>query len=173
MESLLSLGSRLKGLSPQLSEQKTKFDMLRGKLESLNESKDRLEMQLSSIQEGVLNLKHIEEYLSRFADERQAAIHKQIEATVTEGLQTVFQEDMRLEIRTKVVGSRAEVEFIVVSQTSEGQLETGIMDARGGGVAAIVGFLIQAVLVLLTPNMRPIMFLDETFRNVSEEYLAP
>lgn len=117
--------------------------------------------------------KLIEGYLSKFADERQEAVFRQIEATVTEGLRTVFEEDLKLVISTKMVGSRSETVFNIVSIADGDELTTSIMDSRGGGVAAIVGFLVQAVLVLLTPNMRPILFLDETFRAVSEQYQAP
>jgi ABC-type nitrate/sulfonate/bicarbonate transport system ATPase subunit len=37
-------------------------------------------------------------------------------------------------------------------------------------VAAVAGFLLQAVLVLLLPNTTPLLFLDESFSQVSEEY---
>ena len=37
-------------------------------------------------------------------------------------------------------------------------------------MAAVAGFLIQAVLVLLTPNLRPVLFLDEAFAQVSADY---
>lgn len=110
-------------------------------------------------------------FLSQMADERQERVYQQIEHTVTEGLRAVFDEDMRLEITTKQVGARSETHFNVVSYLNGKELSTSIMDARGGGVAALVGFLIQAVLVLLTPGMRPIIFLDEAFRNVSSDYL--
>ena len=40
-------------------------------------------------------------------------------------------------------------------------------------MAAVAGFLIQAVLVLLTPGLRPVLFLDEVFAQVSEGYLEP
>jgi ABC-type molybdenum transport system ATPase subunit/photorepair protein PhrA len=44
------------------------------------------------------------------------------------------------------------------------------MDARGGGMAAVTGFMIRLVVLLLTPRARRILFLDETFRFVSSEY---
>ena len=128
---------------------------------------------VSSLVSQIDNLKIIEAYLSQFADERQAQVFKQIESTVTEGLRYIFQEDLRLDVSNKLVGSRSEVVFSVISETEEGELKTGVMDARGGGVAAIVGFLTQAVLILLTPGLRPFMALDETFRNVSSEYQEP
>lgn len=146
---------------------------LEGQESMLLESQRRLATEVTNINDRIDNYKLIEAYLAKYADERQAQVYRQIENTVTEGLRTVFNEDLRLEVETKMVGSRSETVFNIVSKTPEGELSTSIMDSRGGGVAAIVGFLVQAVLVLLTPSLRPILFLDESFRNVSEEYQAP
>lgn len=139
----------------------------------LSSTREELASEINEHNAHLSDLKLIETFLTRFADERQAQVYKQIEHTVSEGLLAVFDEDIKLEVSNKVVGARSETVFTVVSNTEEGELRTSIMDARGGGVAAIVGFLIQAVLVLLTPNLRPILFLDETFRNVSEEFQSP
>ena len=43
------------------------------------------------------------------------------------------------------------------------------MDAHGGGVSAIVGFLLRLVLMLLT-GRRSLLLLDETFAHVSAEF---
>jgi DNA repair exonuclease SbcCD ATPase subunit len=51
------------------------------------------------------------------------------------------------------------------------QLDTPVMDARGGGVAAVIGFLLRLVILLLTePPVRHVMFLDESFAQLSVEY---
>ena len=149
-----------------LDTRKVKRDVINDRIQANNAT-------VSSLVSQIDNLKIIEAYLSQFADERQAQVFKQIESTVTEGLRYIFQEDLRLDVSNKLVGSRSEVVFSVISETEEGELKTGVMDARGGGVAAIVGFLTQAVLILLTPGLRPFMALDETFRNVSSEYQEP
>ena len=149
-----------------LDTRKVKRDVINDRIKANNAT-------VSSLVSKIDNLKIIEAYLSQFADERQAQVFKQIESTVTEGLRYIFQEDLRLDVSNKLVGARSEVVFSVISETEEGELKTGVMDARGGGVAAIVGFLTQAVLILLTPGLRPFMALDETFRNVSSEYQEP
>lgn len=168
-----SASDPLKRIQGKLQEVVKDLNVREGQRSMLMESRDNLLTEIAEGNSRVDNLKLIEAFLTQFADERQAQVYRQIEATVSEGLLAVFNEDIRLEVTTKVVGARSETVFTVVSQTDEGELRTSIMDARGGGVAAIVGFLIQAVLVLLTPGLRPVLFLDETFRNVSEEYQAP
>lgn len=174
MESSISSESdRKNNLTRSVREEASRVSGVRGQRKMLEEQMERYQQEVDTHNGHIMNLKLIEKYLAAFADERQALVYRQIENTVTEGLRAVFLEDMRLEVSTKMVGSRPEVVFNIVSVNEEEELRTGIMDARGGGVAAIVGFLIQAVLVLLTPNLRPIIFLDESFKNVSAEYQAP
>lgn len=163
---LVAAKREVKEISADLSRKEGWRDMLQHTLSTATQ-------EIHSINDKLNYMKLIEVFLAQFADERQASVYRQLEATVSEGLQTVFGEDIRLVVSNKMVGSRSETVFTIVSPTPDGELETSIMDARGGGVAAIVGFLIQAVLVLLTPGMRPILFLDESFRNVSAEYQEP
>lgn len=164
---------RLREVAPTLKEVSSHLNNQEGQRQVLISTENSLREEVDSLNQRINYLKLIETYLSAFADERQAKVYRQIEHTVSEGLQAVFEEDIRLEVSTKMVGARSETAFTIVSNSTEGELRTSVMDSRGGGVASIVGFLIQAVLVLLTPNLRPILFLDESFRAVSEEYQEP
>lgn len=174
MESLISsASSRVKGITSLLRQRSVMISTLEGQRSMVEGTQKRLGTDIGQLNQRISDLKILETYLAQFADERQLKVYQQIEMTVTEGLQSVFGEDIQLEISNKMVGARSETVFSLVSQTEEGELRTSIMDSRGGGVAAIVGFLIQAVLVLLTPELRPIIFLDEAFRAVSSDYQVP
>lgn len=174
MESLISsVSSRAKGITSLLRQRSVMISTLEGQRSMVEGTQKRLGSEIGQLNQRISDLKILETYLAQFADERQLKVYQQIEMTVTEGLQSVFGEDIHLEITNKMVGARSETVFSLVSQTEEGELRTSIMDSRGGGVAAIVGFLIQAVLVLLTPELRPIIFLDEAFRAVSSDYQIP
>ena len=169
-----SINLSLADAKTQLSEIQRTLTLKRGQVDAIQETLDATSDEVRVGMETIDHLKLVETFLMQFADERQASVFRQIESTVSEGLQTVFEEDLRLEISSKVVGSRSEIVFTLVSGgAGSDELRTSIMESRGGGVAAITGFLIQAVMVLLTPNLRPIVFLDESFRAVSEEYQAP
>lgn len=126
--------------------------------------------EVEQLKTRIENLGQISALLSSYADERQVRIHRQIEAIVSRGLQTIFEEDLSLRLDSKMVGRRPEIDFVLVSRIGEETLETSILDSRGGGVAAVAGFLIQAVLALLIPGLRPTLFLDESFAQVSVEY---
>lgn len=168
-----AINSEISSLRKRVDALRTSLAKREGERDSLVRTKVRLETVIEHMHNRVADLDLIKAYLTQFADERQDKVYRQIEATVSEGLRSVFEEDMRLEISTKLVGSRTELQLTLVSNTDEGELRTAIMDSRGGGVAAIVGFLIQAVLVLLTPGLRSVIFLDEPFRGVSSDFQAP
>lgn len=110
-------------------------------------------------------------FLNSFADERQSVMQRQIEEMVTQGLQTIFDEPMTFHVISEQKASRSEVRFMLRSMMEDEMVETPILDARGGGVAAIVGFLLRLVVKMLSDE-RPLLVLDETFAQLSAEYEA-
>lgn len=108
--------------------------------------------------------------LNSFADARQEAVQSKIEALVTHGLQTVFDDSLSFHVISETKARRVETRFVVRSRMGEQEVETSILDARGGGVAAVAGFLLRLIVVLLQPDIRPFLLLDESFSMVSEEY---
>jgi DNA repair exonuclease SbcCD ATPase subunit len=108
--------------------------------------------------------------LNSFADARQEAVQSKIEALVTHGLQTIFDDSLTFHVVSETKSRRVETRFVVRSRVGEQEVETGLLDARGGGVAAVAGFLLRLIVVLLRPDVRPFLLLDESFSMVSEEY---
>jgi ABC-type nitrate/sulfonate/bicarbonate transport system ATPase subunit len=49
-------------------------------------------------------------------------------------------------------------------------IDTPVLEARGGGMAVVVAFLLRLVILLLTPGARRILLLDEPFAFVSAEF---
>ena len=107
--------------------------------------------------------------LSKYADARQAEVHSRVETLITQGLQTIFDDDLRFKVIQEVKARRVETRFAVVSTVNGVEVETDILNSRGGGVAAIVGFLLRLVVVLLSRDTRPFLFLDETFAQLSAD----
>jgi predicted ATPase len=104
--------------------------------------------------------------LTRAGEERQDAAQRQVEELVTRGLQAIFDESLSFHLVQSVKGNQANVDFVI----RNGELETPVLEARGGGMAAVVGFLLRLVVLLLTPGARRVLFLDESFAHVSAEY---
>lgn len=109
-------------------------------------------------------------FLNSFADTRQAEVQRKVEALVTHGLQTVFDDSLTFHVVSETKARRVETRFVVRSKMGDQVVETSILDARGGGVAAVAGFLLRLIVLLLRPGVRPFMVLDESFGQLSSEY---
>lgn len=109
-------------------------------------------------------------FLNSFADERQTKVQRQIEELVTHGVQTIFGEGLTFHVISEQKANRSEVSFSLRSLMDDQVVETPILDARGGGVAAVVGFLLRLIVTLLRDE-RPLLVLDETFAQLSDSYL--
>lgn len=129
--------------------------------EELEESKKEVEILEKVI--GVLN---------SVGESRQREVQDQIEGLVTRGLQTIFNENLSFHLISSLKGNTANIDFVVVTHLEDGtSIETPVLDGRGGGLAAIVGFLLRVVVLMLDDTVKsPILFLDETFAHVSAEY---
>lgn len=109
--------------------------------------------------------------LTSIGETRQAAAQHQIETLVTYGLRTIFGAELSFHLVAGVRAKTPVIDFIVRSTLADGTtVDTPVMDARGGGLAAVVGFLLRLVVLLLSPDKRPILPLDETFAHLSREY---
>lgn len=130
---------------------------------TLTEEAAKLEQQIARLDEAAL-------VLQQFGERKQERLQEQIETLVTHGLQQIFGEELSFHILHKQQGKLAAMEFVIRSRAGTQIVETSIMDARGGGVAAVAGFLLRLLILLLKPNARPVLLLDETFAQLSEEY---
>lgn len=126
-----------------------------------------------TVEVGVLN--QVAVLLNSLGEERQAQAQGTIEALVTEGLQTIFDASLTFHIVSTNKAKTAGIEFLVRSALADDAVETPVMDARGGGLAATIGFLLRVVVMLLSDDGKRenLLVLDETFAHVSDEYLEP
>jgi len=109
-------------------------------------------------------------FLNSFSDSRQEEVRAQVEGLVTHGLRTIFSDsDMSFHVNHEQKGTRSEVSFSLSSMLAGERITTPILDARGGGVASVVGFLIRLVLTLLRSDA-PLLVLDESFAQLSANF---
>lgn len=112
--------------------------------------------------------------LASIGETRQAAAQQQIEELVTRGLNSIFGDELSFHVIQTQRGKTPEVKFVVKSLINGKPVETPVMDARGGGLAAVVGFLLRLVVLLLSRDVKePVLILDESFSHVSSEYERP
>lgn len=108
--------------------------------------------------------------LNTVSEERQVAAQQQVEELVTRALQVVFGENLSFHLAQSVKANRPEVDFILRSTYGDEVIDTPVLDARGGGMAAVVGFVLRLVVLLLTPGVRRFLVLDESFAHVSASF---
>jgi DNA repair exonuclease SbcCD ATPase subunit len=108
--------------------------------------------------------------LTSVGEARQESAQRQVEGLVTRALQTVFSENLSFHLVTEVKANRTEVDFVLRSKLAGGMEVDTDAFSGGGGKAAVIGFVLRLVILLLTPGVRRILFLDETFGMVSKSY---
>lgn len=111
--------------------------------------------------------------LTTIGEQRQDQAQRQIEMLVTQGLQTIFDDSLTFHLVPGVRAKTPVVDFVIRSSLDDGTIvETDVLAARGGGLAATVGFLLRLVVLLLSRQRQDtVLFLDETFAHVSADYL--
>lgn len=139
----------------------------RGVVESLAERGEKAVQLAAEAQQQASWYEEAAKLLAQFSDERQAEVIKVVQDIASVGLSQVFDEEIQLVVTPVVRARRIEMDVKIKT----GELETSIIDARGGGLAAVAGFLLRACVLLLTPNVRRILILDEVFAHLSEDYV--
>lgn len=160
-------------LESLLSSKTHKVYAAQGQQTYLKKSVLELEKETTELLEKVKTLDAASAFISNFADSRELLIHRHLEDIVSQGLQDIFGEDLRLKVEQKIVGKRVEVKFKLISKYGDQEVETDILSSRGGGVAAVCGFLLRVVMLLLLNReygTAKLLVLDESFGQVSSDY---
>lgn len=117
--------------------------------------------------------------LSKLASDRDQAARAQVESLVTAGLQAIFGDSgevLSFHLVESTLRNAANIDFEVHTTLPDGSsIETDVMSARGGGVAAVVGLLLRVVLILLTrqtgQKVSSTLVLDESLAMLSADRL--
>lgn len=161
----------------QLNELKAAVGVERRKIEALTveaklvaEEGLRKKNQIQQAETLIQDLEKVSALLASISEEKQADAQSKIENLVTQGLQKIFGPDWSFHVVPSVRGKTPIVEFKVRTKIQNRILETSVLDARGAGLASVVGFLLRLVLILLS-RKSSVLILDETFANLSDSYI--
>jgi len=166
--------SRLQGTATRIAVKKSELDGLAGEAKAVLTRASAVKAEIALLQEEIANLEKSAMVLNSIGEERQLKAQSTIEELVTRGLQQIFDDSLSFHILQTVKAKVASVEFVVRTTLRDGGVvDTPVMDARGGGLAATIGFLLRVVILLLKngKDKDNILILDETFAHVSDEYL--
>jgi len=160
-------------LQLQVRQQRTAIDRRVGEARAVGARGQQLQAQVQKLRDEVLELEKLSGLFNSIGEKRQVAAQATIEGLVTQGLQTIFGEELSFLLVSSESAKRAQIDFVVRTTLADGSfIDTSVMEARGGGLAATVGFLIRLVVLLLSRKRQDtILFLDETFAMVSADYL--
>lgn len=160
-------------LSVGLRRKRSTFDQRLGEHRALLALAERTEAEVESLKIEMVELDKTAAFLTSIGEEQQFKAQAAIEALVTEGLQTIFDDTLSFHILQKVNGKTATVEFVVqTALPGDRVVSTSVLEARGGGLAAVIGFLLRLVVLLLKrDDNQKLLVLDEVFAHVSAEYL--
>jgi DNA repair exonuclease SbcCD ATPase subunit len=157
--------------SYNLKKQKLSEDV--GAAKVLAESHSKLKAETDELEKLIPVLEAAAGVLTTFGETRQQEAQEQIELLVTQGLQKIFGPQLSFRVSQSVKGRTPVVDFLIRTQLPDGRVrETDILSSMGGGIAAVAGFLLRLVVLLLDKSQKDaIIILDETFAHVSEAYL--
>jgi len=155
---------------PLVAAKRREIDAAIGQARLVAEDGKRVAAEVDKLTSDIVMYDEIITLFQSISEERQNDVQAKIQALVTHGLQTIFGEDIFFQINTASRGKLAASDLVIVSVKGDERVETPVLDARGGGVANVVGFLLRLIIVLLTPNARRTIILDETFAQLSAEY---
>jgi hypothetical protein len=109
--------------------------------------------------------------LTTIGEETQEVARGKVQELATRALQVIFGPEHEFLLKPGERGGQATLELLVRTQYPGGAvIETGVLEARGGGMAAVVGYVLRLVVLLLTPDLDNVLFLDESFGHVSARY---
>lgn len=158
------LASRVRGRRSEIDQQV-------GEALALARRGKTAEAEAAALTEQLVKYGRVTAVLTNIGEEEQDAAQRQIEDWVTRALQVVFDENYSFKLVSSVKRDQAFLDFMLVSSYPDGTvIETPVMEARGGGMSAVVGFVLRLVVLLLTPGARRFIALDETFAHVSASY---
>lgn len=168
-------------LAARVREARTRVDREAGAAQQLAITGQRAEAEAAALRELLEQHERVARLLTSIGEHAQESAKAQIEDLVTRGLQVIFGEELFFRLVQTVKGNQASLEFVIRSiydkpPDEEAQtygpisVDTPVLEARGGGMAVVVAFMLRLVVLLLTPGARRVLFLDESFAHVSAGY---
>lgn len=155
-----------------LSREQREVDRLIGEAQAVARRGKEVQESVQVLDEDIQNYDKAIAVLQSFGEARQQELQEKIERLVTHGLQTIFKEDIYFRIKTRPVGKLVAMDFEIATSLDGAEVATPVLEARGGGIAAVAGFLLRLVVLLLFGvEARPLLVLDEAFAQVSAEYV--
>jgi len=157
-------------LENRVRQSRYAYEQRVGAARQLAEDGARVQREVARLQDEVERHEKVTKLLMSLGEKAQQQAQERLEQLVTRGLQVIFGTELSFHVNQSVKANQAVTEFVIRSSYGEHTVDTPVMESRGGGMAAVTGYMIRLVVLLLTPGARRVLFLDESFGHVSAEY---
>ena len=160
------LEQTVKSLSERFQKESGQLELLQTQLQSKQD-------ELQQVQGDVEVWKQVQVLLGKVSEFAREQLKKQIEATVTAGLQAILQDDeIRFAIEMATIGGKPSADWKIITTRGEQPITASPEDAHGGGIVDIVSLCLRAALLELSrPKPGGPFLLDEPGKMISTEYL--
>lgn len=150
-----------------ISELQSRVDRIDGFYQSLQENKNKLEIETENLKKEMELLKKSSAVLKHLLDVMVKDEISKMAGLITYGLKTVF-EDQNLTFKPIITKKN---DKIYIELNTENNGISGEFGSFGGSVAVIESFLLR-ILCILKMNKAKFILLDETFAAVGQEYVS-
>ena len=147
-----------------LNTAKNILDRKAYKVEDLKERKDSVSVKSERLQEEIKVLESVSRILTEVVGERTNTLKDKIVSMVNEALNSIFNDNIRINITSSIKRNKTEYHIDIIHNGT-----TGTQESFGGGVLAVIAFILRVVLIIIT-NKDRVLFLDESLTFVSEQY---
>lgn len=150
-----------------------RFQRESGQLELLSEQLQTKQTEFQQAQGDIEVWKQVQTLLGKVSEYAREQLKKQIEATVTAGLQAILQDDeIKFTVEMATIGGKPSADWKIITTRGEQPITASPEDAHGGGIVDIVSLCLRAALLELSrPKPGGPFLLDEPGKMISAEYL--
>lgn len=148
-----------------LQELRQKIEQKKGALGSLKESRAAVEKTLGELRQEALDIDEGLMIIQHVARETQAQLGIYLDDMVTMGIEGVFPDDLDYKFKADFVPRRGQTEVDLMLADEKGN-RIRPSDQDGGGLVDVVAFVLRVALWCLRKASRPVIILDEPFRNL-------
>jgi len=158
----------LQQIDSSLSKMQTFYTKAQGRKELLEESLSLAQDKLETVQNSIVRGELVQVLLTKTSDFARAQLKTRIEATVTAGIQAIFQNDDEFFVEMGEFRGQAAADWRV--KTPNGTVD--VENSDGGGIVDTLSMALRvAVMETSRPKPGGPVFLDESGKHLSREYL--
>ena len=159
-------------IKEQFSQVESERSEMKGRVELLREQVDSAKVEIKKLNGEYATQEAVLDVLRKYAAIKEQVLKEKIDKVVTRGLRLIFGDQYRSKLEFGISRGQAVIRPRIVTEINGEELETDIADAHGGGLVNVCAVIYQIlILALHRPRKKQILFLDEPFKNLSEEYL--